>query len=65
MNKVKVIGGFGEKKSNNGTQYYFQDRIYSIDGVCPSLTTLPRGYWIYDEREREWKQLNILVCLAA
>lgn len=27
-----VIGGIGEKKSNNGTQWYQQDRIYSGGG---------------------------------
>lgn len=38
------IGGFGEKKSNNGTQFYQQDRIYSSDTVAPSLTNnLPGG----------------------
>ena len=51
MNKVQVIGGFGEKASNKGTQYYFHNRIYSIDGLSPSLTTYVKGYWIYDDRE--------------
>ena len=26
--KPKVLGGIGEKKSNSGTQWYQQDRIY-------------------------------------
>ena len=38
------IGGFGEKKSNSGSQFYQQDRIYSSDTVSPSLTNnLPGG----------------------
>lgn len=44
-NIATVIGGIGEKKSNNNTQYYQQDRIY--DGrktieVCCSAQ-LPNG----------------------
>ena len=34
----KVIGGVGEKKSNSGTQWYQQDRIYN-DNVAISITT--------------------------
>lgn len=37
MDKVKVVAGLGEKKSNGGTQYYQQDRIYDTDGIAPSL----------------------------
>lgn len=40
----KVIGGIGEKKSNNGTQFFQQDRIYDADHVAPSLqANLPGG----------------------
>ena len=35
--KPQVIGGLGEKKSNGGTQYYLQDRIY--DGEIATTTT--------------------------
>lgn len=44
--EVSVWGGFGEKKSNNGTQWYIQDRIYDSDGLCPALTTFKSDYWI-------------------
>lgn len=44
--KVKVWGGFGEKKSNKGTQWYIQDRIYDSDGVSPALTHYKSDYWI-------------------
>lgn len=38
----KVIGGIGEKKSNNGTQYYQQDRIYDGNvGITISTTAQP------------------------
>lgn len=38
VKKPKVIGGIGEKKSNGGTQYYLQDRIYEGD-VATTTTT--------------------------
>ena len=44
--KVKVWGGIGEKKSNKGTQWYLQDRIFDSNGLCPALSTLANGYWI-------------------
>lgn len=31
VKECKVIGGLGEKKSNNGTQYFQQDRVYFGD----------------------------------
>lgn len=34
---VTLLGGFGEKKSNGGTQYYEQDRVYDTDGVATSI----------------------------
>ena len=33
-----LMGGLGEKVSNGGTQYYFQDRVYSADSVAVSVT---------------------------
>ena len=36
-NKVTVWGGIGEKKSNNNTQWYQQDRIYDPQGIAPAL----------------------------
>lgn len=32
--KVKLVGGVGEMKSNNGTQYYQQDRIYDSEEIA-------------------------------
>lgn len=36
---VEVLGGFGDKKSNDGTQYYQQDRVYNSETVCPALNS--------------------------
>lgn len=46
MRKDKVIlwGGIGEKKSNKGTQWYQQDRIYDTNGISPTLTGIQ--FWI-------------------
>ncbi len=42
-----VIGGFGEKKSNGGTQWYQQDRVYGDGDIALCLpANLPGGsYW--------------------
>ena len=41
-NIPKVIGGIGEKKSNGGTQWYQQDRIYDNNvGLSVSTTAIP------------------------
>ena len=42
--KPKVIAGIGEKKSNNNTQWYQQDRIYD-NNVAISLTTSFNPYY--------------------
>ncbi len=42
--KPTLLGGIGEKKSNNGTQYYQQNRIY--DNECAiSVTTMSNPYY--------------------
>ena len=35
--KVVLWGGIGDKKSNGGTQWYEQDRIYDADGLATAL----------------------------
>ena len=48
----KVVGGIGEKKSNGGTQWYQQDRIY--DGDCAiSLATGFNPYYTTNYRIRK------------
>ena len=52
--KPQVIGGLGEKKSNGGTQYYLQDRIY--DGEIATTTTTHeqfQPYYAVAQRGRE------------
>lgn len=44
--EVTVWGGIGEKKSNNGRQWYIQNRIYDTNGLSPALTTFKSDYWI-------------------
>ncbi len=40
----ECIGGIGEKKSNNGSQFYQQHRIYDSEKVATSLSAnLPGG----------------------
>lgn len=49
-----VIGGVGEKKSNGGTQWYQQNRIYN-DNVAISVTTSFNPYYIDRSRGRPRK----------
>lgn len=50
---VEVWGGLGEKKSNSGTQWYIQDRIYDSEGLCPALTGFKADYWIIIKGEKK------------
>ena len=44
-----VIGGLGEKTSNDGQQWFQQDRVYDSDEVATSLSAkLPGGANMYD-----------------
>lgn len=52
----RVVGGLGEMKSNNGTQYYQQDRVYSDGDVAPCIpANLPGGSYkfLFAVRGRE------------
>lgn len=43
-----VIGGLGEMKSNNGTQYYQQSRIYDSDHIAMCHpANIPGGSYRY------------------
>ena len=50
--KPQVIGGIGEKKSNNGKQWYQQDRIYD-ENVAISVTTAFNPYYKNNLRIRK------------
>ena len=43
-----LVGGYGEKKSNGGTQWYQQDRNYSADTVAMAhCASIPQGSYHY------------------
>lgn len=44
-NEPRVIAGIGEKRSNNGTQWYQQDRIYD-NNVAIAVTTSFNPYYV-------------------
>lgn len=48
-NEPKVIGGIGDKKSNNNTQWYQQDRIYD-NNIAIAVTTAFNPYYIESMR---------------
>ena len=56
---VKVLGGIGEKKSNGGTQYYQQDRIYD-NNMALSIATCCQPYYL-TPRERESDKMNLRI----
>lgn len=43
-----LVGGIGEKKSNKGTQWYQQDRVYDADSISISVTTSYNPYYAND-----------------
>lgn len=57
--KPKVLGGLGEKKSNSGTQWYQQDRIYD-NKIAISITATFLPWYITKEENmlKGGKQLN-------
>ena len=50
LKEPKVIGGIGDKKSNGGTQWYQQDRVYEGD-VAISVTTAFNPYYAVQKDE--------------
>lgn len=42
--EVEVIGGIGDKKSNNGTQYYQQDRVYNKNKLSPAIASASEDF---------------------
>lgn len=48
IEEPKLLGGLGEMKSNNGTQYFQQDRVYSSDGIAMCHpANIPGGSYKY------------------
>jgi len=52
VEEPKVIGGIGEKKSNGGTQWFRQDRVYD-DKVATSITAAFNPYYKSSYRIRK------------
>ena len=55
----KVIGGVGEKKSNGGTQWYQQDRIYD-NNIGLSISTTAQPY--YPDKQLRIRKLTPKEC---
>lgn len=45
INEPFLVGGLGEKKSNEGTQWYLQDRIYLSD-ITLAIATCCNPYYL-------------------
>ena len=58
---AEVVGGIGEKKSNGGTQYYQQDRIYKGEIALSHPANLPSGsyYYVVEEQNEESVSLRV------
>ena len=52
VNKPQVLGGIGEKKSNDGNQWYQHDRVYD-DNVAITITTECNPYYKNDLKIRK------------
>jgi len=54
-----LVGGIGEKKSNGGTQWYQQDRIYSADTIAMAHPAgLTGGSYMYQLQD-ELKNVRV------
>lgn len=49
----KLVGGIGEKKSNGGTQFYQQDRVYDGENIAMChCANIPGGSYNYQVKEK-------------
>ena len=56
-----LYGGIGEKKSNGGTQWYQQDRIYDSEGIAMCHPAqIPEGSYKYKIRLKEGDRIRRL-----
>lgn len=58
-NEPRVIGGIGKKKSNGGTQFYEQDRVYD-NKVATAIPTSFQPYYLTN-RERESDTMSLRI----
>lgn len=57
--KVVLWGGIGDKKSNGGTQWYEQDRIYDAEGLATAVPAESAFHPYYTSKEIGMKKLRI------
>lgn len=59
----KLVGGIGEKKSNGGTQYYQQDRVYDSETVAMChCVNIPNGSYNYQLSDLRIRKLTEKEC---
>lgn len=57
--KVVLWGGIGDKKSNGGTQWYEQNRIYNSEGLGAAIPAESSFHPYYAKKENEMGKLRI------
>lgn len=50
---VKLVGGFGEKTSNGGTQFFYQRRVCSTNGAATALAADFQTNYKEDDMEKK------------
>ena len=62
-NTPKLIGGIGEMKSNGGTQFYQQDRVYDGEGITMCHpANIPNGSYMYQLSDLRVRKLTPRKC---
>lgn len=59
---TKLLGGVGEKRSNNGTQYFMQDRIYE-GNISNAVCTCANPYYKLKNKNFRIRKLTPTECL--
>ena len=63
LGAVELIGGIGEKKSNGGTQYYEQDRVYNGEQLATAIPAEKSFHPYYTNKENMKLTIRKLVPL--
>lgn len=61
--EVKLVGGIGEKKSNGGTQYYEQNRIYDSEHLATSIPAESAFHLYYQTSNLRIRKLTPKECV--
>lgn len=56
--EVTLVGGLGDKKSNNGQQWYEQDRIYDSEGLASAISA-EKSFHPYYAEDKDMGRLRI------